>query len=62
MLSMSTAAATADADRIVLVREEQERPLVAAARPIIRRYRLARLRLDDPPGTGAFAHLKRSYD
>jgi hypothetical protein len=30
----------------------------------VRRYRLARLRLNEPraPGSGGFAHLKRSYD
>jgi hypothetical protein len=45
--------------RVFLVAEPR-RP----SAPGVRRYRLARLRLNEPRGVGAerFAHLKRTYD
>jgi hypothetical protein len=64
MLHMSSSTANA-LSRILLV-GEPSRTAVAAARPggsSIRRYRLARLRLNGPsPGAGPYAHLRRSYD
>jgi hypothetical protein len=64
-MSMTTASASA-LSRIVLV-GERSRLGSGQDGPAIRRYRLARLHVNDPIGThpaGAdrFAHLRRSYD
>jgi hypothetical protein len=61
MLSMTTASAI-QPSRIVLV-GDRARPGSGQDAPAIRRYRLARLRLNDrPSGAGRFEHLRRSYD
>ena len=61
MFRMSTSTANA-LSRILLV-GESSRASQDDARPAIRRYRLARLRLDGrPSGADRFAHLRRSYD
>jgi hypothetical protein len=61
MLSMTTASAIQQS-RIVLV-GDRARLGSGKDAPAIRRYRLARLRLNDrPSGAGRFEHLRRSYD
>jgi hypothetical protein len=65
MLCMTTASAT-PLSRIILV-GEQSRLRSGQHAPAIRRYRLARLHVNEspeahPPGTDRFAHLRRSYD
>jgi hypothetical protein len=61
MLSMTTASAIQQS-RIVLV-GDRARLGSGQDAPAIRRYRLARLRLNDrPSGAGRFEHLRRSYD
>jgi hypothetical protein len=62
MLSMTTAIAT-PLSRLVLVGEERKRLGSGQDAPAIRRYRLARLRINDrPSGAGRYAYLRRSYD
>jgi hypothetical protein len=61
MLSMTTASAT-PLSRIILV-GERARLGSGQDAPAIRRYRLARLHVNDrPSGAGSYAHLRRSYD
>jgi hypothetical protein len=67
MLSMTTASAS-QLSRIILV-GERTRLGSGQDAPAIRRYRLARLRLNDHERTrdpsrpaGRFEHLRRSYD
>jgi hypothetical protein len=61
MQPMTTATANA-LSRILLVGEPSRLGRRPEA-PAIRRYRLARLRLDDrPSGADRFAHLRRTYD
>jgi hypothetical protein len=61
MMSMTTASATA-LTRILLV-SERTRLGSGQDAPAIRRYRLARLRVNDrPSGADRHAHLRRSYD
>jgi hypothetical protein len=61
MVPMTSASAPA-LSRILLVGERS--PLIAGKdAPAIRRYRLARLRINDrPSGADRFAHLRRTYD
>jgi hypothetical protein len=61
MLPMTTASAQT-LTRILLVGERA--PLTTGRdAPAIRRYRLARLQLNDrPSGADRFSHLRRSYD
>ena len=50
---------SASSSRVVLVNDRTAHP----GAPKLRRYKIARLRLNDPPPTNApFAHLKRAYD
>jgi hypothetical protein len=61
MVSMTTASPQT-LSRIILV---GERAALTAGRdaPAVRRYRLARLQLNDRPArTDRFSHLRRSYD
>jgi hypothetical protein len=65
MTSMTTAIAT-PLSRIILV-GERSRLGSGQDAPAIRRYRLARLHVNDPIGThparaARFEHLRRSYD
>jgi hypothetical protein len=65
MVPMTTATAS-PLSRIVLV-GERSRLGSGQDAPAIRRYRLARLHVNDPIGThparaDRFAHLRRSYD
>jgi hypothetical protein len=65
MLSMTTATAT-PLSRILLI-GEQSRPGSGQDAPAIRRYRLARLHVNDldrthRARTDRYAHLRRSYD
>jgi hypothetical protein len=62
MLSMTPPAATAPARRLVLVPAEPARTARNGAG--LRRYRLARLRLEgrEVPAAERFAHCRRSYD
>ena len=61
MMSMTTATAT-PLSRIILV-GERERLGPGQDAPAIRRYRLARLHVNDrPSGADRYAHLRRSYD
>jgi hypothetical protein len=61
MLSMTTAPAS-PLSRILLV-GERGRLGSGQDAPAIRRYRLARLHVNDrSSGTGRHAHLRRSYD
>jgi hypothetical protein len=61
MLSMTTASAN-PLSRIVLV-SERERLGSGQDAPAIRRYRLARLHVNDrPSGVNRYEHLRRSYD
>jgi hypothetical protein len=61
MMSMTTASATL-LSRIILV-GERSRLGSGQDAPAIRRYRLARLHVNDrPSGAGSYAHLRRSYD
>lgn len=61
MLSMTSARAPRSARRVVLVPSAQR---TGRGDELIRRYRLARLRLEDRmvPGAERFDHLKRSHD
>jgi hypothetical protein len=66
MMSMTTATAT-PLSRLILVAEARKRLGSGQDAPAIRRYRLARLHVNDPIGTHParaerFAHLRRSYD
>jgi hypothetical protein len=62
MMSMTTATAT-PRSRIILVTEERKRLGSGQGAPAIRRYRLARLHVNDrPSGAGRYEHLRRSYD
>jgi hypothetical protein len=66
MMSMTTATAT-PLSRLILVAEERKRLGSGQDAPAIRRYRLARLHVNDPNGTrptraGRYEHLRRSYD
>jgi len=59
---MNRIAATAPT-RIVLVGEERPAQQAAEPGPAVRRYRFARLRLNEPsPAGDRYAHLRRSYD
>jgi hypothetical protein len=61
MMSMTTATAT-PLSRIILV-GERERLGSGQDAPAIRRFRLARLHVNDrPSGADRYAHLRRSYD
>jgi hypothetical protein len=61
MMSMTTATAT-PLSRIILV-GERARLGSGQDAPAIRRYRLARLHVNDrPSGAGRYEHLRRSYD
>jgi hypothetical protein len=61
MQCMTTATAS-QLTRILLV-SDRKRLGSGQDAPAIRRYRLARLRLNDrPSGQGRFEHLRRSYD
>jgi hypothetical protein len=61
MLSMTNATAS-PLSRIILV-GERGRLGSGQDAPAIRRYRLARLHVNDrPSGAGNYAHLRRSYD
>jgi hypothetical protein len=61
MLSMTTATAT-PLSRILLI-GERSRLGSGQDAPAIRRYRLARLHVNDrPSGAGPYEHLRRSYD
>jgi hypothetical protein len=61
MMSMTTASATL-LSRIILV-GERARLGSGQDAPAIRRYRLARLHVNDrPSGAGNYAHLRRSHD
>jgi hypothetical protein len=61
MMSMTTATA-APLSRIILV-GERERLGSGQDAPAIRRYRLARLHVNDrPSGADRYAHLRRSHD
>jgi hypothetical protein len=61
MLPMTTASAS-QLTRILLV-GDRKRPGSGQDAPAIRRYRLARLRLNErPSGAGRFEHLRRTYD
>jgi hypothetical protein len=61
MMPMTTATAT-PLSRIILV-GERERLGSGQDAPAIRRYRLARLHVNDrPSGADRYAHLRRSYD
>jgi hypothetical protein len=61
MMSMTTATAP-PLSRIILV-GERERLGSGQDAPAIRRYRLARLHVNDrPSGADRYAHLRRSYD
>ncbi|HEX5926254.1 MAG TPA: hypothetical protein VFY45_20655 [Baekduia sp.] len=58
---MTTASAT-PLSRIILV-GGRSRPGSGQDAPVIRRYRLARLHVNDrSSGAGRYAHLRRSYD
>jgi hypothetical protein len=61
MLHMTPPAATAPTRRLVLV---PAAPRTDRSDASLRRYRLARLRLEsrDVPAAERFAHCKRSYD
>jgi hypothetical protein len=62
MRFMTTAPAT-QLTRLLLVGDPARRPGPGRDTPIVRHYRLARLRLNDGPSTGSrFDHLRRSYD
>jgi hypothetical protein len=62
MLSMTTATAS-QLSRILLVSKPGRRQEPGLDTPDIRRYRLARLRLDGRPSmTARFEHLRRVYD
>jgi hypothetical protein len=61
MVPMTTATAS-PLSRIILV-GERSRPGSGQDGPAIRRYRLARLHVNDRPSAAdRFAHLRRSYD
>ena len=65
MLWVTTATAS-QMSRIILV-GDRKRKASGQDEPAIRRYRLARLRLNEhdrtrQPGAGRFEHLRRSYD
>jgi hypothetical protein len=61
MLSMTNATAS-PLSRIILV-GERGRLGSGQDAPAIRRYRLARLHVNDrPSGAGRYEHLRRSYD
>jgi hypothetical protein len=61
LMSMTTATAT-PLSRIILV-GERERLGSGQDAPAIRRYRLARLHVNDrPSGAERYEHLRRSYD
>jgi len=51
------------ASKVLLVADRRAAPSARESVPV-RRYRIARLRFDPPPVTGAsrFEHLKRMYD
>jgi hypothetical protein len=61
MLDMSTAPAPRSIRRVVLVPADQR---TGRGDELVRRYRLARLRLENRqvPGAERFDHLKRSHD
>jgi hypothetical protein len=61
MLHMTRPAATASTRRLVLVPAE---PRTTRSDAGVRRYRLARLRLEgrEVPAAERFAHCRRSYD
>jgi hypothetical protein len=62
MMSMTTATAT-PLSRLILVAEARKRLGSGQDAPAIRRYRLARLRVNErPSGAGRYEHLRRSYD
>jgi hypothetical protein len=57
-----TTATASQLSRIILI-GERSRLGSGQDAPAIRRYRLARLHVNDrPSGAGRFAHLRRSYD
>jgi hypothetical protein len=60
MLAMTRSLKTS---KVLLVADRRVEPNHGAA-ATVRRYRLARLRFDPPPASGAsrFEHLKRTYD
>jgi hypothetical protein len=64
MMSMTTASAT-PLSRIILV-GERSRLGSGQDAPALRRYRLARLHVNNRdmahPSAGSYAHLRRSYD
>jgi hypothetical protein len=61
MMSMTTASAS-PLSRIILV-GGRSRLGPGQDAPAIRRYRLARLHVNNQPsGAGTYAHLRRSYD
>ena len=51
------------ASKVLLVADRRAAPSPRESVPV-RRYRIARLRFDPPPASGAsrFEHLKRTYD
>jgi hypothetical protein len=51
------------ASKVLLVADRRTAPPSRESVPV-RRYRIARLRFDPPPASGAsrFEHLKRTYD
>jgi hypothetical protein len=54
---------SASASKVLLVADRRTAPSPRESVPV-RRYRIARLRFDPPPASGAsrFEHLKRTYD
>jgi hypothetical protein len=56
-----TRATALSASRFLLL-PEAERPGKSSAGRAVRRYRLARLKLDSRDAQDRFAHLKRTYD
>jgi hypothetical protein len=61
MSSMTTASAS-QLTRLLLV-GERKRPGSGPDAPAVRRYRLARLRVNGrPSAAGRYEHLRRSYD
>jgi hypothetical protein len=61
MLAMTSSTAAAATRRLVLVPAS---PRAGRGSPAVRRFRIARLRLEarDVPGAQRFDHVKRSYD
>jgi hypothetical protein len=56
-----TRATALSASRFLLL-PEAERPGASGSEHAVRRYRLARLKLDSRDAQDRFAHLKRTYD